>query len=400
MLVNVERLVARMDEEGLDGIVATTLPNVHYFAGFWSLALSGFPYEGQCYTVITRDEPTKPFVVTSTVELDQVQDGFPISGVVRFGTFYREGPFNDVELTPDETWLKDWSMDTRQANGPLEGLIVALEQMGLADKKVGIDEIGFKRGFFEAITETLPQAEFVKASQLLRWVRKVKTAEEVQRLRAVAQATERAMLAATGIAREGITEYELAREFERSLASQGARPEFTLIRIGRNAVAGQREHSRTPLQKGDLIWFDTGALYRGYWSDIARCFSLGEPSARALKIYNAMLEGEKVGIAKTKVGMTGGELFDITVEASRAAGAPHYRRHHVGHGIGSEVYEPPLLAPGNKDVIEAGCVINIETPYYEFGLGALHVEDPYVVRGDGNHELLTTLGRELHILPV
>jgi Xaa-Pro aminopeptidase len=43
-------------------------------------------------------------------------------------------------------------------------------------------------------------------------------------------------------------------------------------------------------------------------------------------------------------------------------------------------------------------VINIETPYYEFGLGALHVEDPYVVREDGNHELLTTLGRELHIL--
>jgi Xaa-Pro dipeptidase len=398
MLVNVERLQARMDEEGLDGIVATTLPNVHYFAGFWSLALSGFPYEGQCYVVVTRDEPTKPFVVTSTVELDQVQDGFPVSGVVRFGTFYREGPFNDVKLTTDEAWLKDWSMDTRQADGPLEGLTAALEQMGLADKKVGIDEIGFKRGFFEAITEKLPQAEFVQASQLLRWVRKVKTPEEVRRLRAVAQITERAMLAATGIAREGITEYELAREFERSIASQGGRPQFTLIRIGRNAVAGQREHDRTPLQKGDIIWFDTGALYQGYWSDIARCFSLGEPPARALKIYNAMLEGEKVGIAQTKVGMTGGELFDVVIEATRAAGAPHYRRHHVGHGIGSEVYEPPLLAPGNKDVIEAGCVINIETPYYEFGLGALHVEDPYVVREDGNHELLTTLGRELHIL--
>ena len=98
--------------------------------------------------------------------------------------------------------------------------------------------------------------------------------------------------------------------------------------------------------------------------------------------------------------MTGGELFELIMQASRAAGFPEYRRHHVGHGIGLEVYEAPLLAPGNQDVIEAGSVVNIETPYYEFGLGALHVEDPFLVKPDGNHELLTTLGRELHVLPV
>ena len=207
------------------------------------------------------------------------------------------------------------------------------------------------------------------------------------------------MLAASGIAREGITEYEVAREFERSIVSQGARPQFTLIRFGRNAVAGQRQPDRTPLRKGDTIWFDTGALYQGYWSDIARIFSLGEPSQRAQKIYAAMLAGENVGIAKTQVGMTGSELFDITMQASKAAGHPEYRRHHVGHGIGSEVYEAPLLNPTSHDIIEEGDVINIETPYYEFGLGALHVEDPYVVKANGDHQLLTTLGRELHILP-
>jgi len=399
MLVNIKRLQKRMDEEGLDGVVATTLPNIHYFAGFWSLALSGFP-GGQCYAVITRDEPMKPIVVTSTVELDQVQDGFPVKDVVRFGTFYREGPFMNVDMTPDEVWLKEKAMKSKQADGPLEGLVVALKRLGLVDKKIGIDEQGFKNGFFEAITKELSQAEFIKVSKLLNWVRKVKTPEEIKRLRAVARITERAMLAATGIAREGVTEYELEREFERSIVSQGARPQFTLIRFGRNAVAGQRKPSRTQLKKGDVIWFDTGAIYKGYWSDVARCFSLGEPSERVRTIYKAMLEGEKVGIEDTRAGMTGGELFELVMEATRDAGVSRYRRHHVGHGIGSEVYEPPLLAPGNEDVIEVGSVINIETPYYEFGLGALHVEDPYVVREDLNHELLTTLGRELHILPV
>ncbi len=153
-------------------------------------------------------------------------------------------------------------------------------------------------------------------------------------------------------------------------------------------------------QNWDTIWFDVGCTYEGYWSDIARIYALGDPGERARKIYAALLEGEEVGIARTRVGMTGEELFNITVEATRAAGHPAYRRHHVGHGIGAEVYEPPILRPGSQDVIEDGTVVNIETPYYEFGLGALHVEDPYIVRADGNHELLTTLGRELHILPL
>lgn len=401
MLVNVERLQARMAEDGLDGIVATTLPNVHYLAGFWSLALSGFPYEGQTYAVITRDAPAEPYVVSSSVEIDQVLDGFPtIKGTVNFGTFYREGPFGDAQLTEDEKRLKAMSVDRKPAEGPLQGLVMALKQMGLADKKVGVDELGFRRGFFEDLGEKLPAAEFNYASSLLRWVRKVKTPEEIRRLREIVKITERAILSATGIAREGVTEFELAREVERSIVSQGGRPQFTLIRIGRNAVAGQRKQDRTPLQKGDIIWFDIAAFYEGYWSDIARVFSLGEPSARARQIYSAMLEGEKVGIAGTRVGMTGAELYRITVEASRKAGHPEYRRHHVGHGIGSEIYEAPLLTPDSRDIIEEGTVINIETPYYEFGLGALHVEDPYVVKIDGDHELLTTLGRELHVLPV
>jgi Xaa-Pro aminopeptidase len=111
-----------------------------------------------------------------------------------------------------------------------------------------------------------------------------------------------------------------------------------------------------------------------------------------------MLVGEQAAIEQARPGMTGGQLFDLTLEATRAAGAPHYRRHHLGHGIGAEVYEQALIAPGNAEIIEEGSVVNIETPYYEYGLGAVHVEDPFVVRASGS-ELLTSLSRELMVLP-
>jgi Xaa-Pro aminopeptidase len=110
-----------------------------------------------------------------------------------------------------------------------------------------------------------------------------------------------------------------------------------------------------------------------------------------------MLTGEERALAEAQPGMSGGELFDLTVEAVREAGVPLYRRNHVGHGIGVEAYDRVLIAPGNADRLEEGTVVNIETPYYEFGLGAIHVEDPFVVRKDKN-ELLTSLSRQFTVI--
>jgi len=399
VLVNQNRLRTALDEAELDGLVAATLENVQYFSGVRSISLEMFPHDGQCYAVLTRDRPTEPSLVASTGEIDQVLDGYDgIGDTVTFGTFYRELTDDGLQLSADEKKLKAIAVDRESQPGPLEAMIEALRRLGLADKRIGVDELGLRAGFREQLAEKLPRAEIKPASELIRWVRRVKTDEEVRLLRTSAQIAEKAILAAADIAREGVTERELALEFRQSIARQGATPGFNLIRFGRNAISGQVRPDGTPLKHGDTIWFDVGCRYRGYWSDVARNYSLGEPSPRTQKIYQAMLEGETQGIAATRPGMTGGELFDLTIEATRQAGVAHYRRHHVGHGIGSEVYEQPLLAPDVGETIEAGMVLNIETPYYEFGLGALHVEDPFLVGANGNNELLTTLGRDLHII--
>ena len=147
------------------------------------------------------------------------------------------------------------------------------------------------------------------------------------------------------------------------------------------------------------IGFDVGSRYEGYWSDLARTYSFGEPSARVRQLYRAMVLGEQAGIDQTRPGMTGGEVFKLTMQAVRDNGEPRYRRHHVGHSIGAEVYEQPILADGNDVEIEAGMIINIETPYYEFGVGAVHVENPFVVAAQGPNVLLTSgTPRELVIL--
>lgn len=396
MLVNVPRLQAKLDEEGLDGLVATTFENLFYLTSIQSVGLSIFPHSAQAYAVVTRDEPAEPFYVSSVGELDQALDAIPeLKGAIGYGTFFRE-THEGAPLTEEEQFLRRISVEAPSAASPLEALISALDKMGLADKKLGVDEAGLLPGYFEELEESIA-GELRPATDLFQWIRMVKTEEEIRRLRKAANAAERALTAVKGIIRPGVTEYEIAREFERSIVSQGGKPEITLVRIGRNGVSGQVKPDDTSLGMGDTIWFDLAGTYEGYWSDIARIFSLGEPSQRMQEFYHAMLVGEDAAIAAAKPGITGGELFDLTVEAVREAGVPHYRRHHVGHGIGAEVYDPPLLAPGVDIPLEEGMVMNIETPYYEFGFGAAHVEDPFVVQS-GDNVLLTKLSRKLHVI--
>jgi Xaa-Pro aminopeptidase len=81
----------------------------------------------------------------------------------------------------------------------------------------------------------------------------------------------------------------------------------------------------------------------------------------------------------------------------RKNGLPHYRRNHVGHGIGLDGYDAPNLTPGSNEVFEEGNVICVETPYYEMGFAGLQVEDMLHVTRDGIESLMST-SSELRIV--
>ena len=397
-LVNVPRLQRLMDEQGLDALVATTMNNVYYLTGVMGEGLRNFPYDHQTYAVITRDRPLEPYYVTSQGLTNQALDAFEgLQGVAAYGRFFRPGPFLDVELSDDDRRLMDISVNTPSFGTSLDALAFVLEKMGLTDKKIGLDEINLLSGYFEKLAEKFPQAGFTKATETFRQIRKAKTEAEIERLRATAHVNETAILSLLSIVHDGATEYELAREFARSVASQGGTPQFICVRVGPNGVAAEREPSRTRLQPGWPIFIDVGCDYHGYWADFGRTACFGEPAPRVREVYEALKASHLKAIEMARPGMTGGELYEITMQAGREAGLKHYERHHTGHGIGLELYENVLLQPGNTDVIEEGTVVNAESPYYEFGLGGLIVEDPFVVRASGN-EVLTTISKELFVI--
>ena len=93
-----------------------------------------------------------------------------------------------------------------------------------------------------------------------------------------------------------------------------------------------------------------------------------------------------------KPGLAARDLFERWWKPCAGKDCPHYRRTHVGHGIGIDGYDAPDLGPSSSEIIEEGMVLCVETPYYELGAWGLQVEDMLVVRADGVESLMQTDG--------
>lgn len=389
MLFDPSRFDQEMKRAELDGLIACSAANVCYLTDIRSIVLSSFPYSSECFAVVSGENLGRISFVSSFCEIDQVLDADPaVSHTVGFGTFYRTAG-ESAELNDHEKRLESIMRDSPRDSTPLGALVLALRDLDLAGTTVGIDEIAVSRDFLSALERSLPATRFAPASALFRKIRRIKTLEEVSRLAEATRIAEEGVRAIAANASEGVTEYELAREFEREIVGRGASPAFTLVRVGRNAVAQQALPDTTPLKRGEAVWIDVGCTYRGYWADIARVVSLGPAGEKLSRVYEAARIGQEAGIKVARPGMPIGDLFQIVTDTVRSSGIRHFQRHHVGHAVGLEAYDEPVLTADSDDSLEAGMVINIETPYYEFGFGAVNVEDPILIQPDGARRLGT-----------
>lgn len=396
MLLNQERLHAKMADRNLDAVVATAPENVTYMSGFW--ALPQWIRRGpQVYVVWPASGSGSPEIITSTATLDLVADQEPwIETVRRYGDFQVD---RDAGAASDPVSCRQLQLHNLPDHGDaINALVTALQEAGLARGRIGIDEIGLLPGHLDQLQDRLPDAVLVPAAALFRDVRAVKTAEEILRLGRVAQITERSIEAALVIACEGATELELARAFHARTVEEDAFPVLGCIGFGERSALMNVQPTERRLHRGDVIRFDVGGRYRHYRADIARIATLGEPPAEVRRYHKALLAGVRHACEIIRPGVRAADIFETVVATVRREGIAHYRRNHIGHGIGLDGYDAPNLSPGSEEVIEEGMVLCVETPYYELGRWGLQVEDMLVVRRDGVERLVATDG-DLMVVP-
>ena len=402
MLLNRDRATVIMQERGLDALVATSPENVTYASGFANWTIYAFK-DLEIYVVV----PAAGDVVLIT-PIDAVdylaQCPASVARIYTYGTFHTAVRQN-ANLSGAETRIVEIREQASHHPSGVAALMQALTDAGVSGGSVGMDERGMPPSRWRALQEVLQGTAVCEAGDIFRTVRMIKTEDEVERLRYAVRAVEKGMAAAFSLAAPGITEGALEATFRATVAFTGTTPGHFETSTGTRGAGCFPALVDQPIRPGDVIRSDAGGRYFGYWADTGRTAVVGEPPADLARYYTALQSGIANMLAIARPGTPVGELFQVGVASVRDAGIPHYQRHHVGHAIGLEMYEAPVLVEnhGSSDIhrfgtadtrLEPGMVINIELPYYELGLGGLQIEETLVIRPDG-HELLTTASRDL-----
>ena len=272
-----------------------------------------------------------------------------------------------------------------------------LAERGLSNAVLGADLDFLPAADFAALKAAIPGVEWRDASDLLRRLRLIKNAREIERLRQAAHCAEAGLESLMRAARPGVQVAALsdawlagAREAA-ATGGYGLTGHWDYISIGpdlRNPAAA--------LGEGDLIKADVGTLVGGYSSDGARTFVWGKASPLALDIYAALLDAFLSGVAALRPGNTFGHVHETMLSAMRRHGFHEYYRGHFGHSVGAAagIEEWPFLSHGNGIVIEPGMVLALEAPFYADGLGALMIEEQFLITPAGA-ETMNRLPRNL-----
>jgi Xaa-Pro aminopeptidase len=374
-----QRLTAVLEAEGLDALVATTTENVYYVSGLRSISHALF--RGlELYAVFSRRGTALviPFIDTTGVAADRIE----VDYLACYGKFFFEYADDPGEIGRK---IREWTRTP--AASPADALAAVLGDLGVLGRRIGLDEGSLFAPTWRRVEERLAGTTLVPAYQLFRQARMVKGPDEVAALEKAALVAEDGIAAVLRMLKPGVTEREAARVYEEEVLRKGAAPFFTVVTIGERAALADVYPSERALRPGDLVRFDLGCLVGPYRSDISRTAVLGKPTDKQARYYGAILAGERAAIAAMKPGVPVSQLFELAVRVTRENGLPHYQRHHVGHGIGLEPYDPPTINAGTSTALEPGMVFCVETPYYEHGWGGVQVEDAVEVTSGGARTL-------------
>jgi Xaa-Pro aminopeptidase len=259
---------------------------------------------------------------------------------------------------------------------------------------LGLDGDYFSYTEQTALAKALPKALW-KNLELSR-LRQVKTQEEIALIQKAVDISDEAFAKLIPDIKAGKTESELAAELEYYMRLLGSeKTSFTTIVA--SGVRGALPHgvaSDKRIQLGELVTFDFGATYHGYCSDITRTVCIGEAETWQREIYSIVLEANFLGEKIAKPGISGYAIDKRVRDFIAHKGYGAYFGHGLGHGVGLDIHEQPVVNSKNKEPLPVNAIVTIEPGIYLPNKGGLRIEDTVLITETGCQRL-TNAPKEL-----
>lgn len=358
----VTRLQTRMAAENLEALLLTTPADIFYVSGF-----------------LTRfwESPARPwFVIVPNC-------GEPIAVIPSIGQ----------ELM-NRTWIKD--IRTWDAPHPTDDGVTLLADT-ISETTDENARIGVPMGLethlrmpvqdFHRLSQRIGARSFVDGTNAIQRVREVKTELEIDRISTVCLAAGRAFHRVPEFASAGTPLDRVFRKFQMTLLDECVDwVSYTAGGAGRDGYGDVISPADpVPLQTGDILMLDTGAVLDGYFCDFDRNYSVGRISNEAKRVHEALWTATEHAIETIRPGMRAKDVHSMLVGSLTSAGVTAGGG-RLGHGLGINLTEWPSFTPLDETELVAGMVLTLEP-------GGMVREGTYIVHEE--NILLTDTGARL-----
>ncbi len=249
------------------------------------------------------------------------------------------------------------------------------------------------------LTAKAPGVNTVPFGRKIEELRTVKDPSELELLATACRISCQAIADVFALIRPGVTERQLAAALDARMTDLGAQgPAFgTIVASGPNGAIPHHAPTDRPMRRGDLITMDFGARYGGYHADMTRTVALGQPAGWQREIYELVAAAQRAGRDAARPDADVADVDAAARDLIRDAGHGEHFGHGLGHGIGLEVHEAPMIGYSRTGKLASRVPVTVEPGVYLPGRGGVRIEDVLVVGADGTG-LLTTTTRELLVL--
>ena len=303
-----------------------------------------------------------------------------------------------------------WIDDVRQipiqeADGLIAGtvqltLLPLLREHGIVDGRLAIDQVPLS--LLMNLRRLAPDLELDDGDALMLAARRLKFPEEIAFMEEASAIAEAVTQTALDAVAPGVREWDVVGEAMRTLYRLGGEMPHVatpFVASGERMSPPTRFATDKLIRDGDIVFIDIGAMWNGYYSDMARATVCGRPSRRQQEIYTAVYDSLQAGTAAMKAGNTNDDVADAVRSAATQHGGleAHFLSLFIGHGVGIGTNEPPYvgeaLAGAETAVLEPGMTFALEPLIWVPdvpGGGGVRLEDTIVVGLDGGRALTRT----------
>ncbi len=340
LIMRIQSVKALLSEHDLDAVLVTNLSDIIYLTGLRN---------PDCALIIARDNN---FFITDARYILDAQCLADKYNIVQCERSYM---LKAKELLLDKK----------------------IRSVGVQDKHLTLNDYLF-------LTENCASS-FIAISDGITAIRAKKSDAEIKEIISAQKITDDAFCYLLDFIKPGITEKEIAFELEMFVRKNGAeRLSFdSIVASGPNSAKPHAIPTDRKVQMGDMITIDYGCVVNGYCSDMTRTVAIGKPNDELKKIYDIVLDAHNIAKENLAPGRSAKEIDALARNHITSLGYGRCFGHGLGHGVGIDIHELPVLSYRSNDILQKGNVVTIEPGIYIPGLGGVRIENMCYITDDG-----------------